>query len=175
MKHKYSRCKKSALAGAGGSFLALLLACGMMLCLTACKEERKTAGAGKEVWYELRNTSGAPVVLTVGSGPNAWDDVDAVDVESHLREPGVVFSVREEVGMFAQDGGFVETSPSSYQMTMYFAAGTVPEGEPNLYMGSEWKQICPDAMGAVYRVTISGTYNQLAVIEWTGSSISQTR
>ena len=78
MESKLALQKKSWAARTAGSLFALLLVCVMVLSLSACEGDKATTTGNteKEVMYELRNVSGAPMVLDSGLDAGYWDNLD---------------------------------------------------------------------------------------------------
>ncbi len=161
-------------------YFLVLLVLAMVLSVSACGGDSGSGGGGgkskKMVMFEIRNESGAPMVIDISTDISSFEDLDALDAEDFTVGTGVISSVSEDVDNFASYGwSITETSPSTYEITRYIAAGPVPEGEEYLYLGESWRQLYPDATGKVYTVTIKGKYNELAVVEWDGSGFTQTQ
>ena len=175
MESKLALQKKSWAARTAGSLFALLLVCVIVLSLSACEGDKATTTGNteKEVMYELRNVSGAPMVLDSGLDAGYWDNLDGLWAEDFTKETGSLGIAHFDAEEGVKNGWIVETSPTTYEMTKYYAAGSVPEEEEYLYLDLVWEEFYPEAMGKVYTVTVSGTYNKLAVVEWDGSSFTQ--
>ena len=93
-----------------------------------------------------------------------FDDLDAitasdftVPADGNLRFTGDAESLKEYT--------FTETAPTTYQLTFVCVAGALPTDEDEQYVYME------DTV--LTTLTISGTYNELVVIEYDGASFRQ--
>lgn len=125
------------------------------------KDEQLT---GKNILFEIRNVSGAPYVMDDSFELDYFDDLDAITAADFTISSGN--SRRHStIAKVMADYAFTETSPTTYQLTIVCVAGALPTDEDEQYVYLE------DAL--VSTVTISGTYNELAVIEFNGGSFLQ--
>jgi len=139
---------------------------------TLTGEQPQDPKAKGRVLYEIRNVSGTSWVLDTSSDPEYYDDVDAIDVSDYTVAPDGI--VKGE--FFAEDGlqsgALVELSPTTYSVTVKCVAGEVPsdDDEQYVYLNPAYGQTAQ-----IYAVTITGVYEEYAVIEWDGTSFKQVK
>ena len=119
---------------------------------------------GKNVLCEIRNVSGSPCVMDKNVELDYFDDLDAITAsdftvpsDGNLQFTSDAESLKEYT--------FTETSPTTYQLTIVCVAGALPTEDDEQYVYME------DAV--LTSLTISGTYNELVVIEYDGTSFRQ--
>jgi hypothetical protein len=150
----------------------ILLAAAMLFSTAGCSGDQpaQSDGSGqdsKNASYTVKNVSGVPWVLDQ-EDLGYYDDVDAIDVSDFTVEAGgtdgggVYIEQQKELGIF------IETSPSTYEVTVSLLAGAVPD-DPE-----EDNQLYKDEGDfTVTNLKISGTYNEPVIIEWDGNSFKQ--
>lgn len=128
------------------------------------------AGSGqdsKNANYVVKNVSGMPWVLDQ-EDLGYYDDLDAIDVSDFTVEPGGTDGGGVYIEEQKERGNFIETSPTTYEVTVSLLAGEMPD-DPE-----EYNQLYKDEGDfTVTNLRISGTYNEPVIIEWDGSTFKQ--
>ena len=117
----------------------------------------------KDAGYIVKNVSGEPWVLDQAD-LGYFDDVDAVDVSDFTVGPGGTDGGGVYIEEQKELGNFVETSPTTYEVTVSLLVGEVPDDPEEENQIEDF---------TVTNLRISGTYNEPVNIEWDGSSFKQ--
>jgi len=145
-------------------------------------EEKEVIAEEKEVIYKVVNVSGDTWVMYYEPS-TSFEELDAFSVahfdiiehEEIFVESGVVvYYNKTQIGDFST---FVETSPSTYTLTFRAAVAPSPAGSPEdlqaAIPGGAYWDIPGVIRTDIHTITISGTYNEKAVVEWDGVSFKQ--
>lgn len=129
-------------------------------------------GAVKDAFYEIRNISGTSWVIDSSSDPKYFDDLDAIDVSDYTVAPGGKMRGGINVEERMEQGMLTELSPTTYSVSVTFAAGEMPsdKNEQYVYLNPLYGQTAQ-----IFKVTITGVYGEITIIEWDGASFKQVK
>lgn len=152
--------------------MVIFLTAAMLFSAAGCSGDQSAQSDGsaqgtKNAGYIVKNVSGVPWVLDQ-EDLGYYDDLDAIDVSDFIVEPGGTDGGGVYIEQQKELGNFIETSPTTYEVTVSLLAGAVPD-DPE-----EHNQLYKDeGEFTVTNLRISGTYDEPVIIEWDGSTFKQ--
>ena len=155
-----------------------------LLAVTACSSGKPTTGVTttakttvttstaatakpveKNVVYQIRNDSGKAWMLDSSAETGYYDDLDAFDASDYTVSPGETVRTGVNEAKRLASGEMVETSLTTYELLVTFAAGPLPDDPKEQYVYIEDVTLQP--------LKINGTYGEEPVIVWDGSAFKQ--